>query len=141
MPTLLTAEFLKLRTVRSRCGSVSMSELLSRSQWLPAGGPGLARGRSAGFLFPRDVPGGAGSYCPSGGVLALGPTGREFEQVRCGVDVPVKVQAAAWAGIRALGQGQFGFHCAAARAGSGAGEPPAGDDQLPAVPGRSEERR
>src|ERR1017187_9953034 len=34
-----------------------MGELLSRSQWLPAGGPGLARGRGAGFLFHRGVPG------------------------------------------------------------------------------------
>ena len=72
-----------------------MGKLRSRSQWLPAGGPGLTRGRGAGFLFHRDAPGGAGSYCPSGGVLALGPTGRELEQVRCGVHVPVQDETAA----------------------------------------------
>jgi hypothetical protein len=46
-----------------------------RSPALPWDGPGLAPLPGAGFLFHRDAPGGAGSYCPSAGVSALRPTG------------------------------------------------------------------
>ena len=66
-----------------------------RSRLLPGGGPGLIRIIcGAGFLFHRDLPGVAGSYCPSAGVYPLRPTGGEVEQVARGVEVPVEDQAA-----------------------------------------------
>src|SRR5215472_15036638 len=54
---------------------------------LPWDGPGLVPFAGAGFLFHGDVPGGAGSYCPSAGVYPLRPTGGELEQVDGGVQV------------------------------------------------------
>ena len=112
-----------------------MSKLLSRSQRLPAGGPGLIRVRGAGFLLRPAAPGEAGSYLRSTGVLALRPTDGEVEQVTCGVLVPVYDQAARLAQVRPLGQGQFGFHRTATRARPGTWAEPASRDQLAAVPG------
>ena len=53
-----------------------MSELLFRSQRLPAGGPGLICMRSAGFLVHRDVtgegPGLGRSFVPNGSAACPG---------------------------------------------------------------------
>jgi len=106
-----------------------------RSPCLRRDGPGLVRGRGAGFLFLWDLPRGARSCGPSAGVSALGPTGREVEQVSGRVDVPVDDQAAPPATENALRQGELGFRLAAAGAGLAGREPAVGDDQPSAVPG------
>ena len=46
-----------------------------------------------------------------------GPLG----EVDCGVEISVEAQSAGIARLEALAQGQFGFHCAAGRAGLGGG--------------------
>src|SRR5258708_715054 len=85
-----------------------------RSPALPWDGPGLARGSGAGFLVRWRLPGNAGAYAASAGVLALRPTGGEVEQVTGGVHIPVDEEAARLARVLPLGQGQLGFHRAAA---------------------------
>lgn len=92
-----------VRSLRCRCGSVSICKLAARSQRLPAGGPGLTRQSGAGFLLHPAEPGEAGTYLRSTGVLTLRPTDGEMEQVPRRVDVPVGDQAAGGAGVGALG--------------------------------------
>src|SRR5690348_16152506 len=123
------------RSECSRCDSVRMSKLLSRSQRLPAGGPGLTRECGAGFLLRRDAPGHAGAYRPSAGVYPLRPTGGELEQVTRRVDIPIDNQATLIAAMGALGQGQLGFRRTAARAHLGRREEAASHNELAAVPG------
>src|SRR5690349_10391534 len=100
----------------------------------PGGGPGLTPDRDARFLLHGDLPGQAGSYGPSAGVLALRPTGGELEQVTGRVDVPVDDQAARRAGEHALGERQAWLSPSARRAGLGTGEPAVRGDQRPAFP-------
>src|SRR5574342_683095 len=61
--------------------------------------------------------------------------GDELGEIACGVEVPVEVQAAVFAGEGPDSQRQLGFHRAAARTRLAGWIPPIGDDQLSAVPG------
>src|SRR5271169_3524400 len=110
---------------------------MTRSRWLPGGGPGLTRRCGAGFLLPpacaglRPLPGRAGSYVISAGVDPVSragsrPTGgtwifarlqSEGEQVPCGVLVPVHYQATYLAGERPLLERQAWLSPSARRAG------------------------
>ena len=98
-----------------RCG-LSPYWRSCRSPQFPRDGPSLTRCRGAGFPLRQDVPGSAGSYGPSTGVLALRPTSGELEEIPRGVHVPVNDQAARIAQVGALGQAQLGFHRTATRA-------------------------
>lgn len=102
-------------------------------------GPGLTGGCRAGFTFHSHLPACAGLTVGSTCCHRATPGGvclrRECGEVTGGVEIPVEDQAARLTRVFTLGQGEFGFHCATARAGFGGGIPAVGYDQPSAVPG------
>ena|ERR1700761_9042331 len=84
-----------------------MVTISRRSRPCETAAPVLPRVRCR-FLFHGPLPGWAGSYIASAGVSALGPTGREFEQVTGRVDVTVLGESAVLAGEYPFLEGQLG---------------------------------
>src|SRR4029453_1837393 len=96
--------------------------------------------RAAGFPLHGHLPGKLGLTVGSTGVLrlpaTLGDVLCERGEVAGGVQGPIELEATDLASEGALGQGELGFHTAAARARLGRGVEPVGHHQLAAVPGR-----
>src|SRR5579875_767542 len=118
-----------------------MMTISRHSSRLRGSGPGLARVRGAGLTLHSHLPGRPGLTVGSTSVFGLRATPGDLPvavpgEVERGIEVAVRDHAARGAYVGAIGEGQLGFRCSAARAGLAGGEPPVRDDHPAAVPGR-----